>query len=225
MGEVALKQAQDILTVKNTTIGDNGTASYFHNGGTFKVLQDLTLGTAAYGEGYYNMLGGSLSVGGDETLGLAGAGYLSQSEFSISTGTPPSLGCTPHVTPPPPVNPTHSVGKNLYLGVESHSYGEFLLSNSSLNVGGSTRVGIDGTGYFEQNNSTVKIKGNDIGPLDKRGHPFLLSRLFRDIQKESEEQSNRVRFQPTTGINRGSRKCTAKRNTTLSPEFRAAPSM
>jgi hypothetical protein len=61
------------------------------------------------------------------------------------------------------------VGKNLYLGVESGSDGEINLSNSSLTVGGSTRVGIEGTGLFDQDNSIVKIKGNDPAPLAGEG--------------------------------------------------------
>ncbi len=55
---VALTQYQDILTVKNTEIGSKGTAEYFHNGGTHKVIQDLTLGTAKDGEGNYYLGGG-----------------------------------------------------------------------------------------------------------------------------------------------------------------------
>ena len=145
-GDVALKQIQDILTVHNTIIGNNGTGSYFHDGGTHKVLQDLTLGTATGGEGIYYLNGGSLSVGGDETLGQEGEGIMFQSGSSLSSGSPPSLGCTPPVTPPPPVGPTHSVGDNLYLGFEIYGFGEFNLTDSSLTVGGSTRVGIKGQG-------------------------------------------------------------------------------
>jgi hypothetical protein len=167
--EVALTQEQDFLTAKNTEVGSKGTAIYNLNGGAHKVVQDLTLGTAADGEGIYNIMGGSLSVGGHETLGLAGKGYLLQLEIgnSLSAENPPSLGCTPPVPPPPPVGPTHSVGKNLYLGVESGSGGEIddmdgeiNLFNSSLTVGGSTNVGMRGTGLFNQDNSIVKIKGN-----------------------------------------------------------------
>jgi len=179
-GEVALTQAQDILTVKNTEIGSKGTAIYNLNGGTHKVLQDLTLGTAADGEGIYNIMGGFLSVGGHETLGLAGKGYLLQLGLgnSLSSESPPSLGCTPPVPPPPPVGPTHSVGKNLYLGFESSSDdevdfdGEINLVNSSLTVGGSTRVGIRGTGLFQQTDSIVKIKGNHYeDPDNMSGSP------------------------------------------------------
>jgi len=131
-------------------------------------LQNLTLGAAENGEGYYYLDMGSLLVGGHETLGLAGLGILFQgpSVSSISSRRPPSLGCTPPVTPPPPVSPPHSVGKNLYLGrgleseLKSNSHGGINLSNSSLTVGGAARVGIKGTGLFEQTDSIVKIKGN-----------------------------------------------------------------
>jgi hypothetical protein len=159
---------QDFLTVKNAEIGSKGTADYFHNGGTLKVLQDLTLGTAADGEGNYSMLGGTLSVGGHETLGLAGKGYLDLTGPNNTPEGPPSLGCTPPVPPPPPAGPTHSVGKNLYLGVKPffdedgkiERNGEINLSYSSLTVGGATKVGIKGIGLFDQNNSIVRIKGN-----------------------------------------------------------------
>ncbi len=171
-----LEPGQDFLTVKDFEIGSKGTANYYHNGGTLKVLQDLTFGTAADGEGLYymgtsvdggNIIWGTLSVGGHETLGLTGQGYLLQSptpppppESINSSGRLPSLGCTPPVTPTPPAGPTHSVGKNLYLGFGAGSDGEINLYNSSLTVGGSTRVGKEGTGLFDQDNSTVKIKGN-----------------------------------------------------------------
>ncbi len=107
-GDVSLEQVQDILTVKNTTIGNNGTANYFLNAGTNKVLQDLTLGTTVNGEGNYIMTEGSLSVGGHETLGLAGSGIhisISEAFKHIALGRSPSLGCTPHVTPPHHVTP------------------------------------------------------------------------------------------------------------------------
>ena len=42
--EFTFTQAEDFLTVKNSEIGSMGTANYFHNGGTHKVLQDLTFG-------------------------------------------------------------------------------------------------------------------------------------------------------------------------------------
>jgi hypothetical protein len=158
---------QDLLTVKNSEIGSKGTANYFQNGGSHKVLQNLTLGTAADGEGLYYMMGGSLSVGGHETLGLAGQGYLLQSGNNNSSLKTPSLECTPPVTPPPPVNPIHTVGKNLYLGVKPFIEegkikinGEINLSFSSLTVGGSTKIGIKGKALFDQNDSIVKIKGN-----------------------------------------------------------------
>ncbi len=85
---------------------------------------------------------------------------------SLALGRSPSLGCTPPVTPPPPTGPIHSVGKNLYLGFETDGFGEFNLSDSSLTVGGSIRVGRKGTGLFDQNNSTVKIKGNNYPDPD-----------------------------------------------------------
>jgi hypothetical protein len=159
---------QDSLTVKNAEIGFKGTANYFQNGGTHKVLQDLILGTAADGEGNYSMLGGTLSVGGHETLGLAGKGYLDLTGPNNTSEGPPSLGCTPPVPPPPPAGPTHSVGKNLFLGVKPffdeygkiERNGEINLSYSSLTVGGATKVGIKGIGLFDQNNSIVRIKGN-----------------------------------------------------------------
>ncbi len=201
-GKVSLEQIQDTLTVKNTTIGKNGTAAYFLDTGTNKILQDLTLGTTENGDGSYFINQGSLSVGGNETLGLAGQGFIFQFPLSssIALGESPSLGCTPHVTPPhhftpphhvtpphvtpPPVSSPHSVGKNLYLGVEHLGLGEFDLSNSSLDVGGSIRVGIKGKGIFNQTDSTVKIKGNDTTPLTSEG---ILSSgpVFSAISKSS----------------------------------------
>jgi hypothetical protein len=177
------KPGQDLLTVKNAEIGSKGTANYFHNGGSLKVLQDLTLGTAIDGQGLYYMGGsGALSVGGNETLGQAGAGYLLQLGSTISSGRPPALGCTPPKPTSPPVVPPHSVGKNLYLGVESGSDGEFNLSASSLTVGGSIRVGIKGTGLFDQDSSIVKIKGNDPDPLANDG-VLSSSPVFSAISK------------------------------------------
>ena len=86
--------------------------------------------------------------------------------------------------PPQPVGPTHSVGKNLSLGVESEAYGQVDLTNSSLSVGGSIRVGIKGTGIFNQDNSIVKIKGNDTDPLTSEG-TLSSSPVFSAISKKN----------------------------------------
>ncbi len=76
------------------------------------------------------------------------------------------------------------MGKNLYLGVESGSDGEINLSYSSLTVGGSIRVGIEGTGLFDQDNSIVKIKGDDAAPLASEG-TLSSSPVFSAISKKN----------------------------------------
>lgn len=58
-----LEPGRDFLTVKNSEIGSKGTANYYHNGGTHKVLQNLTFGTDADGQGIY-YFGGDLYLSG-----------------------------------------------------------------------------------------------------------------------------------------------------------------
>ena len=72
----------------------------------------------------------------------------------------------PPGTPPPPVEPVHTVGKNLYLGIAAGSYGQFNIDAGSLTVGGSIRVGNEGEGQFNQTDGLVTVKGDDPDPLE-----------------------------------------------------------
>jgi hypothetical protein len=196
--EISLTQNQDFLTVKNSEIGSNGTANYFQNGGAHKILQDLKMGSSPTAQGNYFMNGGSLSVGGHEMLGLKGEGFIDQfGGNTVSSEIFPSLGCTPPVPPSPPVGPTHTVSKNLYLGIgkyriqegdqeiEKYSFGGINLTNSSLIVNGSAKVGIQGEALFDQAGGLVKIKANYYEDPSFSEDPLLRSPAYSITHKKN----------------------------------------
>ena len=119
------------------------------------------------------MIDSVVSVGGFERVGVSGEGAFNQEGNDPSLSDGPTLGCTPPVKPPttppgppPSTGPTHSVGKNLYLGDEPLGIGTFNMEGGKLTVNGSIRVGRLGIGTFNQTEGTVTSKGNDPETLE-----------------------------------------------------------
>jgi hypothetical protein len=190
-GHPTLSQDALSLTTEKTEVGvTNGFSFYSHTGGTHRILigslynngdtekGNLNIGVLAGSSGSYDLVDAVLSVSGHEKVGIAGYGQMNQMSNNLHSAGP-SLQCTPPNNPPPvtppPAGPVHTVGKNLYLGIESHlddqgqeipSYGEVNIQAGSLTVGGSILVGNKGRGQFDQTNGTVTVKGNDPGPLE-----------------------------------------------------------
>ncbi len=139
-------------------IGWGGSASFTQSGGTNSVTGDLALalfsgggGTFSLGSGSYNLSGGSLSVGGDEFIGINGTGVFSQS------------------------GGTHTVSGGLYLADFSGASGTYNLSGGSLAVGGDEYIGYAGTGTFTQSGGTNAITGNlSVGAAVGSGTYVLL---------------------------------------------------
>ena len=113
-----LLQEQGTLTTRETVIGlTKGISLYDQRGGTHRTVVDglcedhpcgdLSLGHGGLSWGDYTLLKGVLSVGGNEWVGVFGEGHMNQGDPSVFGEANPTLGCTP------PVDPLHTVGKNL----------------------------------------------------------------------------------------------------------------
>ena len=102
------------LEADNETISDddNGVGTLNQTGGTNTVREDLVLGGySSSSDGTYDLVDGTLSVGGDEVVGDDGRGRFLQS------------------------GGTHTVAGCLYVAYEPGSAGEFHLSGGSLEAG------------------------------------------------------------------------------------------
>ncbi|MBI5582517.1 MAG: hypothetical protein HY892_01715 [Deltaproteobacteria bacterium] len=173
------------LGPKETGIGPIRRSFYNHLGGVHRILigslhnntdpdqGNLHLGVNPNSIGVYDLQNAVLSVAGHEKVGILGEGYMSQMGGTAQDSSRPTLQCTPPENPPP-VEPVHTIGKNLYLGLGNvekkektiTSYGQFNIDAGSLTVGGSIRVGNWGTGQFNHTGSTVTVKGNDPDSLE-----------------------------------------------------------
>jgi autotransporter-associated beta strand protein len=137
-------------------VGYSGTGSFTQSGGTHTVTA-LYLGTDAGASGTYNLSGGSLSVGGNEYVGIFGSGAFNQ------TGG------------------THTVSGNLYLATNAGSSGTYSLSGGSLSAG---TITLNSGGTFTQSGGTLSISSDSDpgggtlningGTLQASGGPHIL---------------------------------------------------
>lgn len=131
-----------------TAVGQSGIGTFNNTGGTHNVTGDLALGTAATGQGTYNLDGtgetttnighyGTTFVGhtgvGTFNQGQDGAGHTTFSTFNLVVGNAPGTTGT----------------YNLYSG--------------KATVDEWAVVGLDGVGHFNQSGGTVEAAWMDIG--------------------------------------------------------------
>jgi hypothetical protein len=177
----------------------SGVGTHIQAAGTNTIANDLHLGVSAGTAGYYQLNGGTLTVGRDTVLGpnlVSTAGFAASGTIANSGGT-------------------HTVGRDLILGTLENQTGTYDLSGTgTLSVGRDTWVGAWGHGSFNQSGGSATI-GKDLllgnwtggtGTVSVTGGSLIVTRSIQvgNFGDGTFTQNGGVVTNEQTHINRGS---------------------
>ncbi|MEJ2069047.1 MAG: hypothetical protein P8X58_01350 [Syntrophobacterales bacterium] len=140
-GTIILRQTHTTLPVDDLRIGISGIGAYEQLGGTNAVTNDMVLGVQSTSIGYYDLIGGILSVR-SALVGNEGAGVFTQS------------------------GGTHAVTDTLTLGNAPNGNGTYDLIEGRLTAA-EVVVGGSGYGAFTQSGGTQTVTGTNSLVLAK----------------------------------------------------------
>jgi hypothetical protein len=136
-----LLSAGSFSTAGSEEIGNGGAGTFNQSGGLNTLTNasgTFALGNAANSSGIYLLSGGTLSLAGNEYVGMSGAGTFNE------TGGTNSIG-----------------GGQLYIGYNATGTGTFLLTTGSFSTA-QEFVGYSGMGAFNQSGGTNSLPSNPI---------------------------------------------------------------
>ena len=137
-GSVITNDASSVLSggqllVANHYVGNGGTGSFTHTGGTNTVSSDLMIGTGTTGNGTYTLTGSGVLNTPEIDLGNGGVGNFLQS------------------------GGTNNVTWELWVGYQQGSPGTYTLTGSGLLNASSVEIASGGTGNFVQTGGTCAV--------------------------------------------------------------------
>ncbi len=131
-----------------TTVGQAGVGTFNNTGGTHNVTGDLALGTAATGQGTYNLDGTGETT---TTIGHYGTTFVGHTGVGTFNQGQDGAGHTTFST------------FNLVVGNAPGTTGTYNLYSGKATVDEWAVVGLDGVGHFNQSGGTVEAAWMDIG--------------------------------------------------------------